>query len=118
MKANPQFQNLDKAFWSHVRILSETLGYTKRQTQQIRIYSIEDILQAMTTLQLESAHLVPAENVLTPLANQLISYFEYRALALNQYVEPRLMNADRASQVFEQIRQDLNSKIFIPMNKQ
>lgn len=118
MKANPEFQNLDKSFWAHVRLLSQSLGYTSRQTQQIRIYTIEDILKAMSLLQLESAHLVPAENVLTPLANQLLSYFEHRAATLNRYVEPRLMNADRASKVFGQIRQELNSEVFVPMNKQ
>ena len=48
----------------------------------------------------------------------VLSYLEYRAQVLNEYVEPRLMDADRAKGEFENLYQALKPTCPIPMNKQ
>ncbi len=42
MKANLLFQNKPMEFWGYVRLLSERLGYSKRGSQVLRNYSIEE----------------------------------------------------------------------------
>jgi len=48
----------------------------------------------------------------------LLQYYQYRADVLNSYVEPRLMDVDRARGVFEQLHKKLSPQCPIPMNKQ
>ena len=48
----------------------------------------------------------------------VLSYLEYRAKVLNEYVEPRLMDADRAKGEFENLYRALKPTCPLPMNKQ
>ena len=54
----------------------------------------------------------------TTLATSLLDYFETRATALTEHVEPRLMNASRARRVFLEHRKRLKPSCPLPMNKQ
>ena len=49
---------------------------------------------------------------------QLRDYFAYRANILNSYVEPRLMNAEKAKKVFREHFDKLKPSFPVPMNKQ
>ncbi len=49
---------------------------------------------------LSSSHIVDERNQATELGETLHEYFIYRVQVLNTFVEPRLMNANRAKQVF------------------
>lgn len=117
MRAHNRFQKLDKRFWANVRSISETLGYTDRRTRQIRIFSADEIIAAMSQLGLTSHHLL-ANGDLTEMGHNLLSYFEYRADALNHFVEPRLMDVAQAAQVFQEYREKLHPAAPVPMNKQ
>jgi hypothetical protein len=57
MQPDPQFKYLDKRFWANVRTISEALGYTNRQTRQIKIYTLGEMAQAMLTIGLGIGHL-------------------------------------------------------------
>ena len=59
-----------------------------------------------------------AEGEIGEIVRLTADYFEYRAQVLNDYVEPRLMDADRARIVFEELRKRLSPSCPIPMNKQ
>src|SRR5215813_1531430 len=109
MQPNPLFRNLGMTFWAHVRTISESLGYTNRQTKQIRIYAIPEIIQTLSGMGLSTSHLISPQGEPTELAYSLQKYFEYRANALNQYVKPRLMDAERAMSVFNEMQQTLKS---------
>jgi len=117
MQANPTFQNLDKSFWANVRSLSELLGYTDRTTKQIKTHTITQMAQALVKSGLRADHIL-TEDTPTPLGEILKKYFEYRASVLNTYVEPRLMDASKAAQVFNDLQDRLNSNLPIPLNKQ
>jgi hypothetical protein len=54
----------------------------------------------------------------TELATSLIDYFSERARLLENTVEPRLMDAERASKLFKKLRNELKPTCPIPMNKQ
>lgn len=117
MIGNSKFLNSDKDFWANVRTISEALGYVARGERRIRVYSIEQIKDAMHRVNLSSEHL-EKEGSITNLGGKLIDYFEYRAEILNHYVEPRLMNVERAYHTFDNLKNELNPTCPIPMNKQ
>lgn len=54
----------------------------------------------------------------TELGVNLRDYFEYRARVLNTFVEPRLMDAERARNVFYSLKSELQPSAPLPMNKQ
>ena len=118
MGPDERFTNLDKSFWANVRSISEALRYTARGTPQVKSYSIADMTMAMQKLGLDSSHIATCDEQPTELGLQLYEYFKFRADVLNNYVEPRLMDAPRAEKVFQDLRDQLEPKCPIPMNKQ
>jgi len=118
MKPDTRFSSQNPAFWANVRAISETVGYTDRQTQSIYVPNQDDLKTAMTKRNLQFAHLFDKTCGLTNLGKQLLEYFEYRAEVLNHYVESRLMRAGEAKQVFDKLRKKLKPKCPLPWNKQ
>lgn len=119
MQANQRFVGLEKTFWANVRTISQAAGYTHRGTRQIKRHSVPDMMATMLALGLGTKHLYGSRRRgPTGLAKILEDYFDYRAEILNEYVEPRLMDAERAREVFEATRAELNPKWPVPMNKQ
>ena len=118
MKPRTQFLNQPKRFWANVRTVSEQTGYTVRGTGQIRVPTIADMNSVIQKIGLSSSHIVDERNQAAELGETLHEYFIYRAQVLNTFVEPRLMNANRAKQVFKKLHATLSPKCPIPMNKQ
>ena len=118
MKADARFSGLDPVFWANVRSISETLRYTERPTKKIRVYSPGDMIHVMEILGLEWGHLADQNGNSTAFAEKLQDYFKHRAEVLNTYVKPRLMDANRARETFEQFRSRLSPNCPLPMNKQ
>jgi hypothetical protein len=112
MKPDERFLKQPKHFWANVRTIGQAVGYTVRGKGIIRVPTIGEIRNAMINLGLGVSHLDDG------FGDALIEYFQYRADILNDYVEPRLMNAERAKEVFEQYRSDLKPSCPLPMNKQ
>ena len=118
MKPDDRFLRQPKDFWANVRSISQTVGYTDRATKQIRVPSPLEMRRAMTTLGLETRHLVDESGVATALGNLLQEYFQHRADMLNNYVEPRLMDATQAKELYEALTGKHVSALPITMNKQ
>lgn len=115
MQANPKFTNCPKAFWATVRSVSQKIGYSKKG--QVTVPTLAQIQKVFQALKLNPHHIITNGNP-TSFALELIEYFKYRADVLNTYVEPRLMDAARAKNLFEKLRSELNPSCPIPMNKQ
>lgn len=92
MRPNPRFNGLDKKFWANVRTIGQALGST--ENQQVKVYTLEDFQRAMSRSALSNTQLFDDQGTPTELALLLLEYFEYRAQALNAFVEPRLMDVE------------------------
>ena len=108
---------LGKGFWAHVRSISEAQGYTVRGAGIIKTLNAAGIVAAFNKLGLSYTHLV-YNGQLTPDGAKLCDYFDYRADVLNNYVQPRLMNADEAEATYLDLKARLNPQILPNMNKQ
>jgi polyhydroxyalkanoate synthesis regulator phasin len=116
VKPNKKFQRQPKSFWACVRSLSQDLGYAKGGKLLVPTY--EQMASAFLDLQLEPKVIVDASGKATVLAVQLREYFEHRAEVLTEFVEPRLMDKDRAREVFDELYREIRPKRSITMNKQ
>lgn len=108
---------MPKSFWATVRSVSQEVGYTTRGSNQVKIPNISEIIKAFRNLNLDPEVIVKDGNQ-TELAINLIEYYRYRADVLNKFVEPRLMDVERASAEFYRLHKELNPKIPLPLNKQ
>ena len=118
MKPDPRFSKRGEVFWANVRIISQELGYTERNQNKIKTYTIEEMARAMVEMGLSAEHLVDVKGKITDLANLLCEYFQYRSNILNTQVEPFLMNKAKAKEEFENLKKKLRPTCPIPMNKQ
>ena len=118
MKPDQRFLNQPMHFWANVRTISQRVGYTARGTRQIRAPDLAAIVKALGDLGLGTAHVVNQTGKSTSLGSSLLAYFAYRADALKQFVEPRLMDAQQAARAFARVRKGTKSKLPVPMNKQ
>lgn len=117
MRANQKFVGQDKGFWAHVRSISEAQGYTVRGAGAIKTLDAVGIVAAFEKLKLSSKHLVD-KGQLSERGHLLCQYFAYRADLLDNFVQPRLMDAARAEKVYKETRARLKPKLAETMNKQ
>jgi hypothetical protein len=127
MIANSAFVNRPKEFWAHVRLLSQEIGYVERvrrqkgargQTGPIKVPTLAEQKAALESLGLRADHLVDENAQATRLGKDLLEYFSYRARVLNDYVQPRLMTVEQATQLFDKLRKKLKSTREAQTNKQ
>ncbi len=74
--------------------------------------------EAFQVLELDPTTLVDNTGTPTELSVLLREYFEFRATVLIEHVKPRLMDAARAKQVFDELHARIAPKRPVPMNKQ
>ena len=117
MIANPEFSNMPKSFWATVRTVSQQVGYTVRKAKRVKVPTIKEMSNAFESLGLDT-NVIETNGNGTALAKSLVAYYEYRADVLNNYVEPRLMDAERAKGEFDRLYKQLKPSCPIPMNKQ
>jgi len=120
MKPDKRFLGQDPAFWANVRAISETVGYSARGKGVIQVPMLPEMISAMCHRGLSADHLADGKGAPTDLGTSLCKYFSYRARVLNDYVEPRLMDVQRAKAEFKKLRRILKptSACPMPMNKQ
>ena len=118
MKPDPRFLKQPRSFWASIRTISQAVGYTVRGQRAIRVPTIAEITRALGGLDLSTEYLVSSTGELTKMGKLVANYFEFRAVVLNTYVEPRLMDSDRAKLVFERLRAELDPRCPLPINKQ
>lgn len=117
MKPNTKFSNMPKSFWATVRTVSQEVGYTVRRQGQVKVPTVQEIKKAFASLNLDP-DVVEKNGKPTKLTTDLIAYYDYRADVLNNFVEPRLMDAERAQIEFGKLYKSLRPSCPIPMNKQ
>ena len=118
MRADTRFVSQPRAFWANVRTISQEVGYTVRGARVIRVPTLQDVIHVFGRLGLNTNHIQNPDGIPTDFGRLLLEYFLYRADVLNTYVEPRLMDAARAREVFEDLRKSLNPACPLPINKQ
>jgi hypothetical protein len=119
MIADPRFQRQDKAFWAHIRSISEEVGYTARGAGTIKIPTLAEILTALRSLSLETDHVSTNGVKPTKFGTLLMDYFHYRAETLNKIVQPNLLDADAAKELFDELCAEYEPlEAHIPWNKQ
>ncbi len=115
MRPNKKFLTKPKSFWASVRSLSQKIGYSKGNT--IIVPDAEQMAIAFEKLGLDRSRIL-AGGKPTKLASELIEYFQSRADELMNNVQHKLLNADEAKALFEDMRDQWNPSCPIPMNKQ
>jgi hypothetical protein len=118
MKANPKFLSKSKSFWAAIRTVGQKCGYTQRGTGQIKIPTILDLEKAYSSLSLDNTKLRNTGGIISTYAQEILEYCEYRAEILNSFAEPRLMSAEQAKVVYQQLKRTHKPKSPIPLNKQ
>jgi hypothetical protein len=123
MKANERFLKQDKSFWANVRTISELVGYTRRgakrgEAGQVKVPTFPEVKKAFQKIGLGSDHIIGEAEHLNSFGKLLFDYFEYRADILNNFVESRLMDVNRAKALYETLREQLNPRCHLPDNKQ
>lgn len=118
MKPNSEFNNKPKSFWAVVRTISQDVGYTERGKGQIKVPTIQEIVDSFKSLNLDDKSIINNAGEISSIAKELMRYFSYRADILNNFVEPRLMDKERAKKVFQELYDECKPKCPIPMNKQ
>lgn len=118
MKPDPKFLGMNKRFWASVRSASEFVGYSTRGRSSVLSPRFSEIENAFINIGIDKRAIADAASEVGETVKQVSLYFEYRAQILNDYVEPRLMDADRAKKVFEDLRNKLSPTCPLPMNKQ
>jgi hypothetical protein len=124
VKPARRYSDLEPSFWAHVRLVSERLGYSKRQRNRdaakaLRRYAIDEIIQVLETSALQSIHIRDAGGQqATRFGNLLCDYLNFRAEVLEQNVAPNLMDRGEARAVFEKLRREIKPRCALPMNKQ
>jgi hypothetical protein len=118
VRPDPRFLNQPKHFWANVRSISEAVGYTARKTHQIRVPTLDEMRSALEKMNLGASHLMEPGGRPTTLGATLRAYFKHRATVLNDFVKPRLMNAQDACSAFNRLARTLKPECPLPMNKQ
>ncbi|MEI7731751.1 MAG: hypothetical protein WCO56_19420 [Verrucomicrobiota bacterium] len=118
MKPTSRFVRMPKHFWANVRSLSQHLGYTNRKTSQIKVHDLAEIAKALGELGLSTTHILDSAGKPTAIGKNLVAYFAYRADVLNNFVEPKLMDAKKAEKIYKRVRKETGSKLPVVMNKQ
>lgn len=105
MHANVKFQNRSTSFWAHVRLISERLGYSTRKKKDQTNYTGK-----VVTHSLDAISYILTENGLNcdrKMIELVKEYLDYRADVLNNFVEPNLMMAGEASEVYLELKDSL-----------
>jgi len=84
----------------------------------VKAHSLEEIELALHNLSLDAAHVVDPHGNPTRFGRVLCDYFAFRADVLNRLVEPRLMHAAQAKDLFKKLKATHWKHCPLPMNKQ
>lgn len=118
MKPNPKFAQLPKPFWAVIKSISPVLGYTVRGEGLVKSHSIENIVSAFRKLNLEPNLIIDNTQNPTEFGQSIYSYFNFRAQILNEYVETKLMDVEKAKKQYQKYFKQLKPSCPLPMNKQ
>lgn len=122
MKANRIFENQTLEFWANIKLLNQRLGYTIKKSKKnpdggFVVPTIEQIRLVFADEGLSTARLIHNEEF-TDFGQLVVDYMEYRGELLTKEVEPNLMNVKQARELFYEMKDKINPKCPLPLNKQ
>lgn len=117
MRPDTRFTSQPKEFWAAVRTLGEELGYTARKQNRLNVPTVAEMADSFGRLSL-NRELIASNSRPTPLGLMLEQYFQFRAQLLRDHVEPRLMTASQAKDLFDEVSSGMPAHYTPPMNKQ
>lgn len=115
MQPNVKFLKQPKSFWAQVKLVSMGLGYSRGDV--IKTYRLDEIVEHFNKLSLSTNHLI-VDGIATEEGNLLVDYFQYRSECLRDFVQPNLMDREKAKGEFEKVTKDFKYTVKIPFNKQ
>jgi hypothetical protein len=118
MVPNPKYQNKPLEFWANIKLLSQHIGYTDRNTTLIKIPKYSEILSTYDGLNLSKEKLLLKDNTPSAYMKSIVGYFKYRGDILNSSVKNLLMNQKEAKKEFKLLLNKLTPFCPLPMNKQ
>ena len=113
MTADIRFRNMPKSFWAAVRSISESVGYTERRRNSIRVPAVGEIKRCYHDRGFDYNYLFGDDGP-TKIGSDILAYFAYRAKIIHDHIEPRLMDVERAKSVFERHFIELHPKCPFP----
>lgn len=118
MKPDGRFLKQPKSFWANVRGISKQIGYTDRRSGMVMVPSFDAMCAGLIANELGTHHLIDESGLPNQLGQLIHDYFTHRANVLNTFVEPRLMDVQRAEQIYAELTLRLKPRRPVPMNKQ
>ena len=118
MRPNERFLHLDKDFWANIRCITQIVGYTNRGSKNVKVPTLEEMINALQKMNLSATHIVNYDNNFTAFGKLIHDYYQYRAEILNTFVESHLMDVTKACEIFSTMREHNKPTWPIPMNKQ
>ncbi len=118
MKPKKEFVSLPKDFWANIKLLSEEIGYSKRGSNQIKIYSEKEIIDCLKKKNFDISYLKYKINNKNTYLEMLVRYLNYRSNCLLNIIKSNLMDRDSAKIIFEKLKLKLSPKCKLIMNKQ
>lgn len=115
MQINEDFIWRDSKFWSAVRLVSETIGYSERRKKwdaewRAKRYCIEDIQLTFSQYDIQFEDKWLFDDVLT--------YLNFRSDVLETDIRPNLMNKIEAKSLYENMLREFPNTLPVHMNKQ
>lgn len=117
MLSDPRFLGQPREFWADIRIISQICGYSVRGKDQLKIPSADEITAAYHGLDLSTDHLL-TKGKLNESGEHVREYLTYRAKVLKEEVNPRLMTARDAKDLYLKLKRGHVGNSLAPMNKQ
>jgi len=117
VQPNKKYLNLDPRFWAYVKAVSQHAGYTVRNKGEVKVPGWKEIIETLESLGVDKAA-VHDDSGPTAFGNLLLSYFEYRATALNEVAKNNLMGLKDAKKIFKSLLNEYKPHCPIPQNKQ
>jgi hypothetical protein len=117
MNANKEYLNLPLEFWANIKFISQKCGYADRETKNIKVPTIAELKKAYKSNNLDYSKIIEKDE-LTAEGALIIGYLRHRADVLDNFVEKHLMKVAEAKELFHTLKNALNPKCPLPLNKQ
>ena len=118
MKPSLRFKGMPAEFWANVKIISQGVGYAKKNA--VIVPTQKNIEKLYRSLNLDVSKLFPAGKP-SRLGEDVLAYFSFRADALNNHIQQLLMSADEAEAMYLALSKKMSfgkNPPPQPMNKQ
>ena len=118
MKPSLRFKGMPAEFWANVKIISQGVGYAKKNA--VIVPTQKNVEKLYRSLNLDVSKLFPAGKP-SRLGEDVLAYFSFRADALNNHIQQLLMSADEAEAMYLALSKKMSfgkNPPPQPMNKQ